>query len=164
MKAYVLSVVGASLAAALVILLSPDGKGGGIGKHIKLLTSIALLCVIVDPFLSFVSSLSDENFDRVKNDILEDLPEGDPYENIFYESLSKMSAGELERELKARISDKFAIDKEDLDVKAEYTLSENSVSFKRITVILSGGAIFKSPYDIEAYVKELTGIECKCLL
>ena len=164
MKAYILSVVGASLAAALIILLTPDGKGGGILKHVKLLTSLALLCVIINPFLSFVKSLSETNFDNFKDEILKDVNESDPYESILYESLSKMSADELKKELKNRISENFGIDVGNLEVNAEYTIEENTVSFKRITVILSGGAIFKNPYDIEAYVKELTGIECKCLL
>jgi len=164
MKAYILSVVGASLAAALIILLTPDGKGGGILKHVKLLTSLALLCVIINPFLSFVKSLSETNFDNFKDEILKDVNESDPYESILYESLSKMSADELEKELKNRICENFGIDGGNLEVNAEYTIEENTFSFKRITVILSGGAIFKNPYDIEAYVKELTGIECKCLL
>lgn len=164
MKAYILSVVGVSLIAAMLILLTPDGKGGSLGKHIKLLTSLALLCVIIKPFLSFAKSLSDTNIDKFKDSILEGTETGGLYEGIFYESLSDMSADKLEKELKDIISKKFGIDNEDININAEYRIEENSVSFVRINVILSGGAIFKSPYEIEAYVKELTGIECKCSL
>ena len=164
MKAYILSVIGASLAAALVILLTPEGKGGGIGKHIKLLTSLALLCIITDPFLTFIGSLSESKLDGFKESLLENVSETDPYENTLYESLSKMSADTLETELKNRISKRFGIKKDDLDVNAEYEIIDGTVCFKRIVVTLSGGAIFKNPHTVEAYVKEITGIECKCLL
>ena len=164
MKAYILSVIGASLVAAVITLFTPDGKGGGIGKHVKLITSLALLAVIINPFLDFVKNLSATDFDSLKDKIIDSADPQDTYEKIFYESLSEMSASELEGELEKLISEKFGIKSENLSVNAEYSMDENTVCFKRITVILSGVAIFKDPYVIEAYVKDITGIESKCLL
>ena len=164
MKAYILSVICVSIVAAIVILLTPDGNGGGIAKHVKLLTSLSLLAVIINPFLNFVKSLSDTSFNGLKENILENVDNSINYENILYESLSDISKETLETEIKKLISKKFEIAGEDLVVNSEYVINEGTVTFTRITVILSGGAIFKSPYDIEEYVKEISGINCKCLL
>ena len=164
MKAYILSVTVASLIAAVITLLTPEGKDGGIGKHVKLLTSLAILAVIINPFLTFLKDLSVKDVDSLKDKILSSADPQDPYEKIFYESLSEMSAIDLEDELKKLISEKFGIKSENLSINAEYSVVENAVCFNRITVILSGGAIFRNPYDVEAYVKNITGIECKCLL
>ena len=162
MKAYILTVVWTSVIASAVLLFTPEGSGGGIGKHIKLLTSLVLLCAVTDPLLSFIKSISNNGIDVLKDEIRQSAPQADPYQNIFYEELSKMTAEDLENELKALISETFSIDREDLEVRAEYVIDGNSLSFKRIVVILSGKAIFKDPYDIEAYVREISLIECIC--
>ena len=163
-KTYILSVIAVSLTAAAVSIFCPNGKGGGILKHLKLLTSLALICVIISPIVSLVKSLSDSSIDKFKDNIIGSISEGGDYESIFFKSLSDTSASELEKEIKKRICEAFQIDESNIEINAEYAVENDTVSFKRITVTLSGEAIFKSPYDIEDYVRTLTGIDCKCLL
>ena len=45
MKTYLLSLLTASLIAAMVGILAPEGERGGLAKHLRLLTSLFLVCV-----------------------------------------------------------------------------------------------------------------------
>ncbi len=57
MKDYLLTLIAASLVAVLVGILSPDGERGGIAKHMKLLTSLFLVCVLISPLQSGIEGL-----------------------------------------------------------------------------------------------------------
>ena len=57
MKVYIISVVAVSLVASALILLAPEGKGGGISKHLRLLTSLCILAVISEPLISFSKNI-----------------------------------------------------------------------------------------------------------
>ena len=68
MREYIFSIIGAALIAAVITLFLPDGKD--ISKYVKLLVSLAVICVIVNPFgnlsgkvelSDFFSSLIPEN-------------------------------------------------------------------------------------------------------
>lgn len=163
MKAYILSLTGAALIAAAVTVLAPDGKGGGISKHIRLLTALALLCVITAPAVKFVGSL----FSYDLPGLTEIADSADGYtaqERLFYESLSAMSCQSLENELKTLIMSRFNIREGDVTVRAEYATGEGTVEVNRIVVTLSGTAVFRSPYEIEEYIETLAGVDCDCVL
>lgn len=162
MKIYILSIVGAALLCAAVTSLSPDGKEGGILKHVRLLTALALLCVIIGPLVSFVGTLTDADFNNIV-----DIPTDDLYgqgERIFIEKLSKMNADSLGNEIQKRLVSEFDLDENDVSVRVNYEASDEGVRFTRVLVTLSGKAIFRSPYEIEAYVTGVTGLACDCVL
>ena len=48
MKTYLISLLGAAFLAAAIGILTPEGSGG-IGKHVRLLSVLVLLCVIAAP-------------------------------------------------------------------------------------------------------------------
>lgn len=162
MKIYILSIVGAALLCAVVTSLSPDGKNGGIVKHVRLLAALALLCVIVGPALSFVKTLVNADFNSYISVPTDDLYSSS--EKLFAEKLSEMNAAGLENEIEKCLASEFDINVNDMSVRAEYEASGDGVRFTRILVTLSGKAMFQNPHKIEDYVKTVTGLPCDCVL
>ncbi len=158
MRSYIITLTALSFLASIIAALVPDGQRGGLKRHTKLLCSLVLICVMIGPIISFVESLSE-----VKFDFLPDIEEGDSQE-LFVESISKMSAAQLENELTVLLEARFDINKGELKVRVEYTTDGETMTVTRTVVTLSGTAIFKSPYEIEDYVKRLTNVECDCVL
>jgi hypothetical protein len=161
MKIYIVSIVALSIFASAVILLSPEGKNGGIAKHLRLLSALCLLAVITDPLLSFVKKLSSPSTEDLTHILIEGVGESDA-EDIFLESISDFSASSLQNELERLICLNFGIDKSDISVSTAHTKTSDGISFSSVTVKISGMAILKDPRDIENYVTELTGLPCKC--
>lgn len=162
MKAYILTIVGVTLISSAVIILTP--KSGGILKHIKFLTSVALVCVLSEPIFALVLGLSSNGIDSFLSEIGSLTEIDDNYESIFYENLSKFSADELQSELKKQVCVKFGIEEKNINVLAEYSSSGDGVNFNRILITLSGSAILKDPREIESYVKNLTNLHCDCVI
>ena len=162
MKTYILTIIGVALVSAAVIILTP--KNQGILKHVKFLASVALVCVLAEPIFALVSELGTNGIDSFLNEI-DTLTETDEnYESIFYENLSKLSANELQTELKKQVCAKFGIDEKNLNIRAEYSSSGEGIKFSRILITLSGAAILKDPREIESYVKDLTNLHCDCVI
>ncbi len=55
MNDYIYSVVGAGVVTALIILLSPDGQAGKLGRYIAFTGALAMALVILSPIPSLVS-------------------------------------------------------------------------------------------------------------
>jgi hypothetical protein len=60
MKEYIISLITAALLASLIGLLSPQGEGGGLSRHLRLLTSLFLLCVLLSPAVDLLLSLKND--------------------------------------------------------------------------------------------------------
>ena len=157
MKEYIISLITAALLASLIGLLSPQGEGGGLSRHLRLLTSLFLLCVLLSPAIDFLLSLKD----AALGDAL--FPEGDAsqkeeYEQSLDEALSSATGTYLATLLTDALEAEFSIPEG--EVRCSVTLSEDGSRPTRIRVILSGSAIWKDPEGIEAFVTERVGCEC----
>lgn len=161
MKVYILSVVTVSIVASALVLLAPEGKGGSVSKHLRLLTSLCILAVISDPLISFSKSILSSSPKDMTHLLTDGLDQIDS-EAVFFESISEFSASQLNERLKALICERFSVDSDDIFITSSYTATDEGVLFSSVTVKLSGIAIFKNPRDIESFVTALTGLPCRC--
>ena len=160
MKTYLLSLFGASFAAALVTLFVPDGSGGGVSKHIKLLCSLFLLAVIVAPLPSAIrelQSLPDRIPESGNND-----PSALP-ENV-QKALDESSKAGFARSLTQLLENRFSIPAGEIRCVIRWDDSNDRATPEKITLILSGSAIWKDPDLLEEFVTELLGCACETAL
>lgn len=156
MKDYLYALLTVSLAAALAGILSPEGEKGGILKHIRLLSALLLICVLILPLQSGISYLIALQEEKIA------LPEWleAPVESSqpeLQEQLDQLSKEYFSQTLTARLEAQFAIATGEVRCIVKW---END-SPVLITVVLSGKAIWKDPEAIENFVSGLVGCECQ---
>ena len=57
-REYVYGIVILSAAMSVIFALTPEGRGQGLKKHIRLISSICLLCVLIEPATELIDRLS----------------------------------------------------------------------------------------------------------
>lgn len=160
MKDYLLTLIAAALVAALVGILSPDGERGGIAKHLKLLTSLFLICVLISPLHSVLTGLKD-----LANGNLSipnfDVGTEDDYRQQMDAALDGATESYVSDMLTQTLESQFSIAAGDVACRVEWAREGETLTPTRVTVILSGKAIWKDPKPIEDFVSELLGCECR---
>ncbi len=154
MKAYLLSIMAASLAIAVVNMLTPSGQV----KYVKLLTSLVLVCVLIAPLKGAVETViawgsGDLTLPGVEADDEETLQK--ELENATTEASKSYVAQRLTEALQTE----FSMDAGTVRTHIEWSAGD-TVRPQRVTVLLSGASIWKNPHEIQAYVEELLGCEC----
>ena len=147
----------ASLVATLVSLLSPDGERGGVAKHTRLLTSLFLVCVMIAPLKGAISALQNWQSGDLTLPWLENVEEND-YQEDMQEALDTASRDYFTKMLTQTLEQKFLMDVG--DVRCAVHWSDGGSSPEKVTVILSGSAIWKDPKEIQSCVRSLLSCEC----
>ena len=160
MKAYFLSLIAAAMIAALVGILTPGGEKGGIAKHVKLLTSLFLVCVLISPLKETLVGLRAWLDGGLELPNLEN-PEEDSYKQQMDEALQGASTAYFTQMLTQMLEQRFSIATGEVRCGVQWQSENGSLSPVRVTVILSGKAIWRDPEAIERFVEELLG--CKCV-
>ena len=57
MKAYVISVIIVGVIGSIIALISPEGEGGGLGKHTRLAVGLCVILVCIAPLGSLLRGL-----------------------------------------------------------------------------------------------------------
>ena len=155
MKEYIVSLITAALVAALIGVLSPEGEGGGLSRHMRLLCTLFLLCVIVAPLGGALGTLSDALGDTLAPP---DANGGsaEDYQAQLDEALSSAAKPYFAELLIKSIEKEFSIPTG--EVRCAIRWGEESP--ERISIILSGSAIWQDPAPIEQFVRETIGCEC----
>ena len=159
MKAYFLSLIAAAMIAALVGILTPGGEKGGIAKHVKLLTSLFLVCVLISPLKETLVGLRAWLDGGLELPNLEN-PEEDSYKQQMDEALQGASTAYFTQMLTQMLEQRFSIATGEVRCSVQWQSENGSLSPVRVTVILSGKAIWRDPEAIERFVEELLGCEC----
>ena len=158
MRSYLLSVFLIALALSLISILSPEGEKGGIAKHIRLLTSLLLVCVLVAPLDDLIRGLKEKAEEGITLPGLEDSLKED-YQNQMQQLLDDSSRNYFVQSLTRTLEEEFAIPTG--QIRCRVSWSENGSTPIKVTVILSGNAIWKDPAPIEEYVTALLGCPCQ---
>ena len=156
--AYILSLIATVFVATLVGILAPSGDGG-LARHLRLLTSLVLICVLISPALSLaegVRDLLDGNFNFEG-----DAGVGEDYSSALEESMNAASKQYFVQMLTQTLAERFSIAEDDIRCRVEWAGEGENLRPMRVTVVLSGRAIWKNPAEIEEYVTSLLG--CKCV-
>ena len=138
MRAAILSLIAVALAASLAELLLPGDEGKGTKRFLKMLVSLAVLLLLLRPFLGFLDA-ADGFFDGEVGEI--PVTETD-YGNLLGDAVAKRSKQDIEKE----------------DAKVTVTLEKDG-TLRRVSVILSGKALLTDPDSIEARLVDLLNCE-----
>ena len=117
--------------------------------------------------LSFrITQLSGETAEDLKNEILENQTEDltSEYESIFENYLIDFSEDAVKSSIKELLNKRFDVPKEESDVVIFTEAKNDTQRLLKVQILLSGGSIFKNPYDIEEYFAELCGCNCEVLI
>ncbi|MBQ9797043.1 MAG: hypothetical protein IJW50_04910 [Clostridia bacterium] len=158
MEAYIISLIATSLIASLVGILTPKGDGG-IAKHLRLLTALFLICVLISPVkevIRRIAEFADGNWEYIwKNESMEES-----YREELNESLQGASKDYFLQMLLQTLEQEFALESGTVRCRVEWNEGESDLRPTHVTVVLSGTSIWKDPHAIEAYVTEL--LDCAC--
>lgn len=158
-KTYLLSVIGASLFAALIGILTPKGEGDGIGKHMRLLTSFFLICVLISPLKNVTQALSG----WISGDVVfpweEENLESD-YREQMDAAIESASKEYFTNTLTETLRAQFSMESGSVRCQVKWESAGAELRPSRVTVILSGASIWKNPEHIENFVSDLLGCEC----
>ena len=161
MKDYLFSILAASLVVSLIGILSPGGKGNGIGKHLKLLTALFLIAVLISPIRAGMERIIAFTNGELSFPGLEQPAPPDYREDMdqALQSASKLYVNQL---LTQTLQREFSVTEGEIrchilwdDTKA------GELTPIRVTVVLSGKAIWKDPAPIKELVTTLFGCECR---
>ena len=161
MKTYLISLISAALLVALVNILSPDGGKNGISGHVKLLTSLFLVCVIITPLATFVKKLQQTDpEDLFPSDFYS--PESSELESEWQSAIDQASTAYFGELLTQSLQKEFSIEEGSVRcvIVWEQASGNEALTPTRVTVILSGKAIWQAPKPIQEYVTSLLGCEC----
>ena len=164
MTGYFLGLLSLAVCCAAVELLTPSGEGGGVAGHVRFMSGLCLLCVLVTPLTQLLvdGSLAD----RMEGAINDWLDEGEraqeEYSDRWEEQLEEMDAVYAEACLASLLQQKFEIAAEDLTVRVETDGTGETISAVRIG--LSGRAVWINTHEMEAYIEEMLGCECTTYL
>ena len=159
MKAYILSIVSASLVVSMLNLLSPRGTADGIAKHIRLLSSLFLICVLVSPVKELIVSMQELANGEHNLSILDSVSR-EEQESLLESTLNAASQAYFLESLTQLLEKEFSIQTGEIRCAAQWTTVESTLTPSKITVVLSGTAKWKNPVRIEEYVEELLSCEC----
>ena len=166
MSGYIYSIVCVSAAIGIACALSPDGVGGGLKKHIKLVCALCFLCVLIGPFMGVL--------DGVKN-TFEDIGhglEGDDedirseYDRIYTEFIEGGYGDKIEDAVRELLASELGISEKNVraTVRFEDKNGDGAKEIGKITVILGGKDIFRDPDEIKACIAQTFGCECECAI
>ena len=151
MKEYILSILAASTVGSLILILSPEGEGGGIKKHISLIVGLATILVIISPIKRAIEAIREIDIDGINGS----MHGSEEYESIFYDALEKTEISNLKSGIKTELKSKFGIDESECSV--EITLEGGKLS--RVLIRLYGSAIWRDSGEIEEHFYKLLGCE-----
>ena len=162
MKEYIITLVGAALFCGFVEMLSPDGEGGGIKKHIKLLSSLCILCILIAPLVSFAQEVKAYDLGAALSEIGDETYD-EKYDEICNKSIASYSESELGRICEERLMRELDVEQGGVrvDVRTEY--QNDILSVTLATVRIYPEALAKDPRDMERIVSEMLGCECEII-
>ncbi len=159
MTQYLMGLFVLGLCCAAVELLAPAGEGGGIARHIKLMSALCLLCVLISPVTTLLRD-GESIKDRLENwvsqwtdgqEMTEDFADRWQTES---ERLDAAYAGELIAQM---LESEFEIAAS--DVRVELVLAQSGETIDEIRVALTGRAIWVDTHKMEAYIHDTFGCD-----
>lgn len=154
MKSYIMSLITVALVAAVIEIFSPKR----VEKHMKLIVTLCVVCVMIQPFASVVSALYGLSSSDLPFYAGEESRE--EYESIMRNTVLSAGRENLEQGIRKILYEKFEIPYNECRVSANVEYADEKMTVKRVTLVLNGSSIWRDPYEIEEYISELLGCEC----
>lgn len=157
-KTYMLSIFATALLITVVDILAPSGAGSGLSKHLKLVLSLVFVCVLISPTVSLAEHLFEFAKGNWEFGIEEDVE--NHYTEELQNALDDASRDYFEGMLAQTLCKEFEISEGDLRTHVAWNNDGENPRPQKVTVILSGKAIWKNSAKIEEYVTSLLGCDC----
>ena len=154
MQTYLLSLLGGALAAALVGILAPEGAS----RHIRLVSSLFLICVLVAPLPKAIGSVSSW-FEELEEAADAGESGGGDYAAQLEAAMESASRSYFAQSLTQMLEQRFSIPAGEIRCTVRWQQGEEPRP-ERVTLVLSGSAIWKNPAEMEKFVTGLLGCEC----
>ena len=156
-KAYLLSIFATALLITVVDILAP-ASAGGLSKHLKLVLSFVFVCVLISPTVTLAERLLAFSNGDWEFDIEGDIE--DHYSSELQDALDNASRDYFEGMLTQTLCNEFEIAEDDLRVRVDWDGVGESLRPQKVTLILSGNAIWKNSAKMEEYVSSLLNCDC----
>lgn len=164
MNAYILTVLAAALAAAVIELLSPKGEGGRMAGHVRMIAGLFLLAVLLNPLregLLLLRSAADGDLvDRLEAVV--PTPTPSDYEAAFSENLMFIGKTETEAWVISMLESTYGIPPSGCTVEAVCEADISALTLREVRIALHGKYALENPHPIEAYVTER--LQCPCFV
>ena len=148
MSGYVYGLICASFALGALELIIPESAKSR--PYVRLVFGLAMVLAVAKPVGRLAVSLPEVIYESEENE----FDEGQ-YSELSDDRLSAAYRSGIEAALK----EKFGLESFEVGV----AVGEDKRP-KKISVTLMGGDIFRNPYKIEEYVKDVFGCECVTLI
>ena len=149
MKKEILSLFCVVLAAVLLKLLLPNGGSGGMRRAVSFFLSLAVLLLILHPFLSFLQNPPDVAFENLVGESEEDVTAR--FEEVFAEAVASGSVRDLKKGLYLLLEEEFSVAREDAEI---FVALDAAGALSRVEVRLSGRALLVDPVPIKERLRE----------
>ncbi len=159
MNGYIYSIVAVATAIGIAMMIAPNSEG--MKKYVRLIASVCILCVVIDPTVKLIEAINDFNGEIgfLPSDESGELY--DKYDGIYQNYLDGKYGENIGDAVKDAVFKRFGIKKENIKVSVSflYDTQTNLKTPKRITLIISGSAILTDPDELKKFVGEL--FECE---
>ena len=149
MKTMILGLFGVSLAAAMAELLLPDREGRGVKLSLRMLTSLAVLLVIVSPLAKLFGGDYRLELDTLSGEDEQTLTQA--YTTVFEKAVAEGSETLLCEGVLDFLHKEYGIDEKNATVRA---LFNDKGELQAVLVTLSGSALLKNPDEIDKALTE----------
>lgn len=150
MGGYLYTLAAASVLIALICALTPSSAV----SHAKLLCSLCVICLLCAPLGELVRAVKEGELELPSEWTEPPAEESEQDRNQVAESL-------LAGQLQDLLQKEFALNPEECSIYAEWS---DAGKVAKITLVLSGKAIWRDPDPIKAYVQELMCCPCVVVL
>lgn len=168
MSKYLYSLICTVSAAGIAMILLPGESRSGMKKHVGLICSLCVLCIIITPFSDLINNISGflESGGEVIFGQIDKEAIYDEYESIYNKYLDGGYGNNIGQAVKDSLHQKFGIPPNRLRVLTEFSDKNGDGAREpcKITVILNGSSIFREPREIEQFISDLFECICVCAI
>ena len=158
MTPYILSLVAAAMAAAVVELLAPKGEGGRISAQVRMVAGLFLLVALLLPLrdgLAFLTELADGD------GVLFPSYETPDYASTLQAAVVSMGRAELSAWVTSTLEAEFSVSPDLAEVVPVWEASDSTPPpLAEVYIVLSGKAALTDPHPMEAFFSEALGCPC----
>ncbi len=157
MKQYIFSIIAVCVVGSVVSILSPEGEGGGIARHTRLVFGLCVILVCFSPLTQAIQWIRDFDIGSV-------LPDGGDVSGGEYESIFEGTYGEAEVEnlkegIISYLSEHFGIDQNSVSVSVRFSGDSHPNRLQTVFITLYDSAIFADTSAIESQLSSLLRCE-----
>ncbi len=163
MTSYIMALLMASLAAAIMEMLAPRGDGGRIAAHVRMIAGLFLLVALLSPLQKGIALLRSVAEGSLEEDYFsEHLPAYTPtdYEAAFGSTIQAFSASEAEAWVHSTLQAAFGIPPEGCLVEVICQTSDRTPILQEVRIALLGVYMLRDPHPIETYIADRLGCPC----